>query len=48
LPVTFDPTTHACKGEFMSISWNDDFDNVMRDASGSGRPILLDFSAAPM
>jgi hypothetical protein len=48
LRVTSDPKTHACKGDFVSISWNDDFDNVVRDASGSGRPILLDFSAAPM
>jgi len=32
----------------MSIRWSDDFDNVSRDASGSGKPILLDFSAAPM
>lgn len=32
----------------MSIRWNDDVDAVLRDASGSGRPILLDFSAAPM
>jgi hypothetical protein len=32
----------------MSIRWNDDFDALLRDASGSGKPILLDFSAAPM
>jgi hypothetical protein len=36
------------QGEPMSIRWNDDIDNVLRDASGSGKPILLDFSAAPM
>ena len=32
----------------MSIRWNDDFDSVLREASRSARPILLDFSAAPM
>lgn len=36
------------QGEPVSIRWNDDIDNVLRDASGSDRPILLDFSAAPM
>lgn len=32
----------------MSIRWNNDFDEQLNRASGSGKPILLDFSAAPM
>lgn len=32
----------------MDIPWNHDFDEVLEDATGSGKPILLDFSAAPM
>lgn len=32
----------------MSVRWNDGFDAVLRDAAASGKPILLDFSAAPM
>lgn len=32
----------------MSIRWTDDFDAALRDASGWRKPILLDFSAAPM
>lgn len=32
----------------MSIGWNDDFDEQLNRAAESGKPILLDFSAAPM
>ncbi len=32
----------------MSIDWNKDFDAALRQASESGKPALLDFSAAPM
>ncbi len=32
----------------MSIPWNDDFDAQLKRASASGKPVLLDFSAAPM
>ena len=32
----------------MSISWKDDFDGQLERANRSGKPILLDFSAAPM
>lgn len=32
----------------MAISWNHDFDAQLREAGESSKPILLDFSAAPM
>ena len=32
----------------MEIQWRHDYDAVMNDARTQGRPILLDFSAAPM
>ena len=32
----------------MSIQWNNDFDQQLERASASGKPVLLDFSAAPM
>jgi len=32
----------------MSIDWNKDFDAALNQASQSGKPALLDFSAAPM
>lgn len=32
----------------MSITWNHDFDSTLQQAKAAGRPILLDFSAAPM
>lgn len=32
----------------MSIDWNKDFDAALEQASQSGKPALLDFSAAPM
>ena len=30
------------------ISWRHDFENALTDAKQHGRPVLLDFSAAPM
>jgi hypothetical protein len=30
------------------ISWRHDFDAARGDAAKAGRPVLLDFSAAPM
>ena len=32
----------------MEIQWQKDVDEALRDAKESGRPLLLDFSAAPM
>jgi hypothetical protein len=32
----------------MSISWNHDVDAVLADARAQTKPVLLDFSAAPM
>jgi hypothetical protein len=31
----------------MSIEWSKDVDATLTQARGSGKPILLDFSAAP-
>ena len=30
------------------ITWQRDFDSALSHAAGQGRPILLDFTAAPM
>lgn len=30
------------------ITWRRDFEQALADAAKSGRPVLLDFSAAPM
>ena len=30
------------------INWNHDFDSALQQAQKDGKPILLDFSAAPM
>ena len=32
----------------MEINWRDDVDAALADAKRDGRPLLLDFSAAPM
>jgi thiol:disulfide interchange protein len=32
----------------MEINWNRDIDAALRQASETGRPVLLDFTAAPM
>ena len=32
----------------MDINWNKDFDSALKQAAESGKPALLDFSAAPM
>lgn len=32
----------------MEIQWQRDIDGALREAGRSGRPLLLDFSAAPM
>ena len=36
------------KGGSMSIKWRHDVDQVLTDAKAQKRPVLLDFSAAPM
>jgi hypothetical protein len=32
----------------MQITWRHDFDQALKDAGAQHKPILLDFSAAPM
>ena len=32
----------------MQIQWRHDIDQVLKDAMAQRRPVLLDFSAAPM
>jgi hypothetical protein len=32
----------------VSIQWRHDFEKVLGEAKSGGKPILLDFSAAPM
>jgi len=32
----------------MEITWKRDFDSELEQAGSAGRPVLLDFSAAPM
>jgi hypothetical protein len=32
----------------MEIQWQRDIETAQREASQAGRPLLLDFSAAPM
>jgi hypothetical protein len=32
----------------MEINWRHDFDHALDEAKSSRRPVLLDFSAAPM
>lgn len=32
----------------MSILWRDDADQALAEAKSSGKPLLLDFTAAPM
>jgi hypothetical protein len=32
----------------MAISWRHDIDRVLQDARARQKPVLLDFSAAPM
>jgi uncharacterized protein YyaL (SSP411 family) len=32
----------------MEIQWRDDADAALADAKRDGKPVLLDFSAAPM
>ena len=32
----------------MELHWRNDIDGAIADAKGSGKPLLLDFSAAPM
>ena len=32
----------------MEIQWTDDVDSALAEAKRSGRPLLLDFTAAPM
>jgi len=32
----------------QDITWRHDYDNALKDAQRQGKPILLDFSAAPM
>jgi hypothetical protein len=41
--------THNHQREhLMSIAWNHDFDPMLEHAGSADKPILLDFSAAPM
>jgi hypothetical protein len=32
----------------MTIQWSDDVDAALADSKTSGKPLLLDFTAAPM
>jgi hypothetical protein len=32
----------------QAIAWRHDYDSAFKDAKEQGKPILLDFSAAPM
>ena len=32
----------------MAIAWNEDADRALATAKESGKPLLLDFTAAPM
>jgi hypothetical protein len=32
----------------MAITWNRAFDAALQEAKSAGKPILLDFSAAPL
>jgi hypothetical protein len=32
----------------MDINWNRDVEAALREASQAGKPLLLDFTAAPM
>ena len=32
----------------MSIAWQENADQALADARSSGKPLLLDFTAAPM
>jgi hypothetical protein len=32
----------------MEIQWTDDVDRALTEAKQSGKPLLLDFTAAPM
>lgn len=32
----------------MEVQWRSDIDGAIREAKEAGRPLLLDFSAAPM
>jgi hypothetical protein len=32
----------------MEIAWRHDTDKALADAKANGKPVLLDFSAAPM
>jgi len=32
----------------MAIEWTDDVDKALAEAKQSGKPLLLDFTAAPM
>ena len=36
------------KEENMEITWQRDIDAALREASQNNRPVLLDFTAAPM
>ena len=32
----------------MQVNWRRDVDNALKDAKAQKRPVLMDFSAAPM
>lgn len=42
------PARGSSKEAPMEINWNRDIDAALRKASETGRPLLLDFTAAPM
>jgi len=39
---------YAARGGRMEINWRHDVDQVLKDAKAQDKPVLLDFSAAPM
>ena len=40
--------THLTRRADMQIQWRHDVDQVLKDAKTQKKPVLLDFSAAPM
>jgi hypothetical protein len=39
---------HSAQEASMSVSWNKDVDSAIAAAAQQNKPLLLDFSAAPM
>jgi len=40
--------SHTCREHAMPIQFRRDVDQVLKDAKARQKPVLLDFSAAPM